>query len=65
MPNGETSPPDGRLPDADKGSSKHTCAHVKKVFNRMGFNSQEIVALLGAHVSISCTPSRRRKEIPS
>jgi cytochrome c peroxidase len=54
MPNGETSPPDGRLPDADKGSSKRTVAHIKEIFKRMGFSSQEIVALLGAHVS-QCT----------
>ena len=51
MPDGETSPPDGRLPDADKGSSKPTIAHIRDVFYRMGFSDREIVALLGAHVS--------------
>jgi cytochrome c peroxidase len=54
MPNGETSPPDGRLPDADKGSSKRTVAHIKEIFKRMGFSSQEIVALLGAHALGRC-----------
>jgi cytochrome c peroxidase len=38
-------PPDGRLPDASKGAP-----HVREVFYRMGFNDQEIVALIGAHV---------------
>lgn len=45
---GSTSPPDGRLPDADKGSRKATLGHVRDVFYRMGFSDQEIVALLGA-----------------
>ncbi|KAL2757117.1 hypothetical protein ACRALDRAFT_2101603 [Sodiomyces alcalophilus JCM 7366] len=36
--------PDGRLPDASKDQK-----HVRNIFNRMGFNDQEIVALLGAH----------------
>jgi len=38
-------PPDGRLPDASKGAP-----HIRDVFYRMGFNDQEIVALIGAHV---------------
>jgi len=38
----ESCPPDGRLPDADGDA-----AHVRKIFNRMGFNDQEIVALVG------------------
>ena len=46
---GSTSPPDGRLPDADKGSRTKTIQHVRDIFYRMGFNDQEIVALLGAH----------------
>jgi len=37
-------PPDGRLPDATKGS-----LHIRTIFYRMGFNDQEIVALIGAH----------------
>ncbi|KAF5385924.1 hypothetical protein D9615_002607 [Tricholomella constricta] len=36
--------PDGRLPDATQGSD-----HLRKIFGRMGFNDQEIVALSGAH----------------
>ena len=42
--------PDGRLPDADKGSPAQTLKHLRfEVFYRMGFNDQEIVALSGAH----------------
>lgn len=36
--------PDGRLPDASQGQG-----HIRDVFYRMGFNDQEIVALVGAH----------------
>ncbi|KAE8149257.1 class II peroxidase [Aspergillus avenaceus] len=36
--------PDGRLPDAGKDQR-----HVRDIFYRMGFNDQEIVALIGAH----------------
>ena len=43
-----------RLPDADKGSKKMTIEHVRNVFNRMGFNDREIVALLGAHALGRC-----------
>jgi len=42
---GKKCPPDGRLPDASKGAQ-----HIRDVFYRMGFNDQEIVALIGAHV---------------
>lgn len=35
--------PDGRLPDA---TQQHD--HLRKIFYRMGFNDQEIVALSGA-----------------
>jgi len=41
--------PDGRLPDADKGSPEDTAAHLRDIFGRMGFNDKEIVALAGAH----------------
>jgi cytochrome c peroxidase len=41
--------PDGRLPEADKGNPMATAAGLRTVFNRMGFNDQEIVALSGAH----------------
>ena len=46
--------PDGRLPDADKGTSMKTAAGLRSVFNRMGFNDQEIVALSGAHALGRC-----------
>jgi len=45
--------PDGRLPDGDKGA-----AHVRDIFYRMGFNDQEIVALVGAHCLGRCHPDR-------
>lgn len=35
-------PPNGRLPDASQGAQ-----HIRDVFYRMGFNDQEIVALVG------------------
>lgn len=40
---------DGRLPDASQGA-----AHIRAVFNRMGFNDKEIVALSGAHSMGRC-----------
>jgi catalase (peroxidase I) len=49
--------PDGRLPNADsgpKGSDPADAAHVRAIFNRMGFNDQEIVALSGAHALGRC-----------
>lgn len=55
---GSTSPPDGRLPDADKGSRSSTMQHVRDVFYRMGFNDREIVALLGAHAMGRCHEDR-------
>lgn len=55
---GATSPPDGRLPDADKGSGKKTIDHVRDVFYRMGFTDNEIVALLGAHSMGRCHTDR-------
>lgn len=42
-------PPDGRLPDGSKGAG-----HVRDIFYRMGFNDQQIVALLGAHALGRC-----------
>jgi len=58
QPDGKTSPPDGRLPAADKGSKESTIQHVRDIFYRMGFNDQEIVALLGAHALGRCHPDR-------
>ena len=53
-----TQPPDGRLPDADKGSRPKTIEHIRDVFYRMGFNDKEIVALLGAHAMGRCHTDR-------
>lgn len=44
--------PDGRLPNADsgpRGADKDDAAHLRTIFNRMGFNDQEIVALSGTY----------------
>jgi len=46
-------PPNGRLPDATQGA-----AHIRQVFYRMGFNDQEIVALVGAHTVGHCHKDR-------
>ena len=46
-------PPRGRLPDAAQGSD-----HLRFIFNRMGFNDQEIVALSGAHSLGRCHADR-------
>lgn len=51
---GETSPPDGRLPAADKGSTHKTIDHIREIFHRMGFDDREIVALIGAHAVGRC-----------
>ncbi len=56
---GKTSPPDGRLPDAAQGAQ-----HVRDIFYRMGFNDQEIVALLGAHSLGRCHTDRSGYEGP-
>jgi cytochrome c peroxidase len=45
--------PDGRLPDATKKSN-----HIRDVFYRMGFNDQEITALIGAHTMGQCHSDR-------
>lgn len=49
--------PNGRLPNADsgpRGADKSDAEHLRSVFNRMGFNDQEIVALSGAHALGRC-----------
>lgn len=51
---GKASPPDGRLPDADKGCPAATITHIREIFNRMGFNDREMVALIGAHALGRC-----------
>ncbi|KAF8931054.1 heme peroxidase [Dissophora ornata] len=48
------SPPDGRLPDAGRPDGQHS----RDIFYKMGFNDQEIVALLGAHALGRCHPDR-------
>lgn len=51
--------PDGRLPDAAQGSS-----HIRDIFGRMGFNDQEMVALIGAHALGRCHADRSGYEGP-
>ncbi|KAF9924184.1 heme peroxidase [Linnemannia zychae] len=48
------SPPDGRLPDAARPDGQHS----RDIFYKMGFNDQEIVALLGAHALGRCHTDR-------
>ena len=45
----EACPPNGRLPDGDKGAQ-----HMRDVFYKMGFDDQEITALVGAHALGKC-----------
>lgn len=45
--------PDGRLPDGDKDAK-----HIRDIFGRMGFNDQEMVALIGAHSLGRCHADR-------
>ncbi|CAM9252813.1 unnamed protein product [Choristocarpus tenellus] len=49
-----TTVPDGRLPDADKGSIRATPAHIRAIFGRMGFTDEEMVTLSGAHAIGRC-----------
>ncbi|CAN6670711.1 cytochrome c peroxidase, mitochondrial [Trichomonascus vanleenenianus] len=49
----EFTTPDGRLPDGHKGAQ-----HIRDIFYRMGFNDQEIVALIGAHALGRCHTDR-------
>ncbi|KAI8052912.1 cytochrome c peroxidase mitochondrial precursor [Syncephalis plumigaleata] len=49
----DATPPEGRLPDASKGAQ-----HIRDIFYRMGFNDQEIVALVGAHALGRCHTTR-------
>mmetsp|Transcript_95187 Transcript_95187/g.272857 ORF Transcript_95187/g.272857 Transcript_95187/m.272857 type:complete len:378 (+) Transcript_95187:44-1177(+) len=46
--------PDGRLPSADMDTVENTAKHIRSVFDRMGFDDQEIVALCGAHTLGRC-----------
>jgi cytochrome c peroxidase len=56
--NGDSSPPDGRLPDADKGRTAKTIQHVRDIFYRMGMTDRDIVALMGAHAIGRCHTDR-------
>jgi len=47
-------PPDGRLPDGGNPSPQHP----RDIFYRMGFEDQEIVALVGAHALGRCHKDR-------
>jgi len=56
----DTIPPNGRLPDASQGAQ-----HVRDIFYRMGFNDQEIVALVGGgHAIGRCHVERSGFEGP-
>ena len=57
-PDGSSSDPNDRLPDADKGTRANTIQHMKDIFYRIGMNDQEIVALLGAHAMGRCHADR-------
>ncbi|KAG7363815.1 hem peroxidase [Nitzschia inconspicua] len=51
---GSTSDKEDRLPNANYGGRDKNVAGMRAVFNRMGFDDQEIVALLGAHAMGRC-----------
>ena len=42
------------VPDADKGCKAATIGHIRDIFGRMGFNDEEMVALIGAHAVGRC-----------
>ncbi|WCJ34590.1 ascorbate peroxidase 2 [Euphorbia peplus] len=52
-------PPEGRLPDATKGSD-----HLRDVFGRMGLSDKDIVALSGGHTLGRCHKERSGFEGP-
>lgn len=52
-PDKTESPPEGRLPDAKKGSD-----HLREVFYRMGLSDKDIVALSGGHTLGRCHKER-------
>jgi cytochrome c peroxidase len=51
---GSTSDLEDRLPNADYGGRSKNVAGMRAIFNRMGFEDQEIVALMGAHAMGRC-----------
>ena len=58
-PDGKKIVPDGRLPNASKGAD-----HVRDVFERLGFDDKETVALIGAHCLGRCHTDRSGFEGP-
>ncbi|KAG0231727.1 heme peroxidase [Actinomortierella wolfii] len=50
----EDCPPEGRLPDGARPDPQHS----RDIFYKMGFNDQEIVALIGAHGMGRCHKDR-------
>jgi len=55
---------EGRLPQPDMGDTPKTAAHIRQVFERMGFNDQEMVALIGAHTAGECKKDNSGYEGP-
>jgi cytochrome c peroxidase len=51
---GSKSDPTDRLPYADRGSRKADVQHMRDIFHRMGFDDNELVALMGAHAMGRC-----------
>lgn len=59
---GAACPPEGRLPNGQAGegnadsqtSITATAAHVRQVFDKMGFNDRQMVCLIGAHALGQC-----------
>lgn len=58
-PDKKESPPEGRLPDATKGTD-----HLREVFGHMGLSDKDIVALSGGHTLGRCHKERSGFEGP-
>lgn len=58
-PDKDEPPPEGRLPDATKGTD-----HLREVFGHMGLGDKEIVALSGGHTLGRCHKERSGFEGP-
>ncbi|XP_027176859.1 L-ascorbate peroxidase, cytosolic [Coffea eugenioides] len=58
-PDKDEPPPEGRLPDATKGTD-----HLREVFGHMGLGDKEIVALSGGHTLGRCRKERSGFEGP-
>ena len=46
MASGTTSPPEGRLPDASKGTHSKNIQHIREVFSRMGLMTDKQLRFL-------------------